>query len=276
MVVKNGRLNAANLLFSLNSNVVAGTVDIQGGTLVIGTNINISNNAATPANKNHLLLGNSNPLVPTELVVTRITQSGAGQDVQFNGGTLTVGSIGFATPGTGIFNGGTLSPGNFTVAGGGSGFGTTLFTANNNSNFVQGVNHHIHLDLGDNGLANPTTANRDYIQLNLATGTVQLNGTIDVDFIGTTPVVGAVYDVLKVAIADGITDASTLISHTPGINFTKYLVTTTNNNDTLRLEITSVPEPTMLGILGVGVIAALYRDPRRPKRHHPQRDSAAA
>jgi hypothetical protein len=222
---------------------------ISGGSLAVGT-ITLSPDTTNLANSSHIIQSGG------ELSVLKIGQSNNNQDVQFNGGTLTIGTVGFNTTGSGIYNGGTLSPGTAGVAGGGADFGTTNMPhlgGGNFANLIEGPNHHIHIDVGDAGA-------QDFISI--AEGSAQLNGTLDVEYKGTNPQLNAVYDILTAGSGLGGI-LPTLVSHTPGIEFSEAIV---NGGDTLELTITAVPEPATLALTGIGLIALLHRRPRRRGR----------
>ncbi len=224
---------------------------IQGGTVTAGT-INVSQAAGAGANT-HLIMSQADPNIPTELSVIRIRQANDNIDLQFNGGTLTIGTVGYASNGPGVYNGGTLSPGTAGVAGGGADFGTTNMPAvggGNFTNFIQGVNHHLHIDVGDAGA-------KDFVSITV--GSAQLNGTLDVNYKDSNPQLNAVYDVLTAAGGLGGI-LPTLVNHTPGLTFSEAIV---NSGTTLELTVTGVPEPATLGITGIGLIALLHRRPRR-------------
>jgi hypothetical protein len=243
----------------------AGSLLVGGGTFLANTlNVNIGNTGAAT-----LILSQNNVNVPTEMSLGRITQTGGSAYVHFDGGTLTVGSVSVDGP---VFQGGTLSPGTAGAAGGGSGFGTTNFTATIAVNYIQGANSHLHLDLGSNPTNDPNTANRDYVHiLTVTTGTnhlgetgnATLNGVIDVDI--TDPVYNTLYTVLTVDAATAgtggvLTDNSTVVSHTDGWTFNKVY---TDGGRTLQLQV--IPEPATLGIAGIAFISLLHRRPRRAR-----------
>jgi hypothetical protein len=268
----NGRVTANNLLFAINSTVIAGTVDIRGGQMLINTNINFSNNTSTGNGKGTFTLNQDSVSIPTELVVAgRITQSGGTANVAFNGGTLTVQTIGFNTGVSDPFNAGTLSPGNANVLGGGAQIGSTTFATlnpvgTNFANFNQKKDYHLHIDVSDGGL-------HDLVALQ--NGTATLGGIIDVDYIGVDSHPGQFWDIMTAGTANGIhlvaedlannIPGTRLIAHNDGYVYQLSLVTTTLANDTLRLTLV-VPEPATFGLVGLGAFTLLGRRSRRRQR----------
>lgn len=253
----------------------ASTILISGGALAAST-IQLSSGASNPINSNHIIMSQADPNVPTELSVIKIGQSNANQDLQFNGGTFTIGTIGFAMSGS-TFNGGTLSPGaNPGTIGGGSGFGTLTIQANNAANsLIQNANYHIHLDLGSNPTSeaapngDPNTPNRDYIKYNATgngTDNVTLNGIIDVDI--QDPTYQSIYTVLTTVAGtisgsvlttrDGNNMTAQVVSHTPGWEFAVLL-----SGDSKTLQLEAIPEPSMIGLFGLSAVGLLRRRTRR-------------
>ncbi len=277
LVVSNGTVHFGTMRTDSGGASLSGSsVLISGGSISGGT-ITVSSGKNQLGDSQQFYLSQADPNVPTDLSIQKIGQGNAIEDIEFNGGTLTIGSIGFNTgPGNSrwqtMWNAGTLSPGAAGVAGGGSDFGITYFQTLNplNVNFAdfwQGENHHLHIDVGDGGAKD---------QLAFGNGSATLNGTIDVNYIGIDPHVGDSFDIIVAGSANAINlvaadlanniPGTRLISHNPGIEYSLSLATTVNTNDTLRLTITAIPEPAMLGFAGVGAVMLLDRRRGRSRR----------
>jgi hypothetical protein len=252
-VTNGAKLTSSATILVVNNSGASGTLLVDGGSLLSAT-INLSGSSGTGGAKPFLFMNQTTGT--SELVTTRITQSNNAATVQFNGGTLTVGTLGFGMQNV-QWNGGTLSPGNASALGGGASYGSTAFGASNNQFFTEGVNHHIHIDVGDN-----TTSDRDFIQLGLngiSDAPVTLSGTMDVEYKGNNPVVGALYDVIITNGLITLNPSFNVVSHTAGIEFAA--VFKDPSHTTLQLQIT-VPEPGMLALGSIGIVGLLHRRPR--------------
>lgn len=288
-IVNGGSLNFGTRVVISRNSTSTGTLLVQSGVLKTGAIVQ-NNNAGTAGfliSGGQVLATSINFSSSTgtsvfsmsggEFVVGNATYSDGSPgfpQLTLSGGTMTVGN--FAENGSAWqFNAGTLSPGDSTQLGGGSAFGTTTFSASVPGDYNMGQNHHLHIDLGANPTSDPLTPNRDFVHLVIVTtnashpeligtvGNATLDGTIDVDI--TNPTYQALYNILTTDVATVGTGGQlnigthfNIVSHTPGWDFTYSIV---DSGHTLQLE--AIPEPSLIGIAGIGLMTLIHRRPRR-------------
>jgi hypothetical protein len=258
-----GGTNTANGLLNIGRNAAgttpapnaSGTVRISAGTMAVA-NVRFGN-AAAGGGVNQLSISGSGKLLTNSISV--FAGYTGTNTVSFTGGTLTAASV--ALPLTN--NGGTLAPATVDFAAAPADInalavnpvGTTTLVGDNG--YTQGATGVLAIDLA--GLTS-------YDKLDIGAGTntasALLAGTIAVNLVsGFNPATGSTFDIVA---ADALTSTAAVTGQTAGGDvFVPSFVTGDDGRQVLRLTVTAVPEPGVLGLATMAGAAMLTRRGRR-------------
>ena len=252
----NGLLNIARNAGSNASPAATGTVRISGGTMAVA-NVRFGNATGGTAT-NLLSISGTGKLITSAISV--FTGYTGTNTISLTGGTLTAGSIGLPLEN----NGGTLAPATPDFAAAPADVnalvvhpvGTTTMAGN--SGYTQEPTGVLAIDLA-------SLASHDRVDVGAGTNAAGavLAGTIAVNLLdGFNPATGSTFDVLA---ADTVESTALVTGQTAsGDTFVPSVVTGDDGRQVLRLTVTAVPEPGVLGLAaGFGGLMFASRRGRR-------------